>query len=354
MPKAETKRLMTSPHVLTLGSIYAGSGIRGSFLIPSAKACQGYYDLDTKRPVPNWLTLKGPIKTDQGLVWNYAIRAHKLGHRVASLRFKCDNGIAHWPLLMDVVAGPAPLGDVAFWPSPLQYLVPYSCMKSLLRICGALPVAIHCVDSLTHIRGLALRTLVLHDSALAKVTAKEINAVLGLVGTGTNVIVLADEFFQGTVRAANQILTPFGLAMNQNSVKPQHFREANAGPRDRDGERRANLTEVVSAERDVCTHRLTRGVKRVLWCEPCPINCRVGHGIPLVRNPLHRDECFAAISAGAAKEKGSVIAIGTSLWSSLSSVGWPYDNDRFLANILLGDDVESWEKTNWTQLSCRK
>jgi hypothetical protein len=35
-----------------------------------------------------------------------------------------------------------------------------------------------------------------------------------------------------------------------------------------------------------------------------------------------------------------VVAVGTSLWSSLWAVGWPYDNDRLLANLLVGGDAE--------------
>ena len=35
------------------------------------------------------------------------------------------------------------------------------------------------------------------------------------------------------------------------------------------------------------------------------------------------------------------MAVGNSLWSALSGVGWPYDNDRFLANILVGGDAEA-------------
>jgi hypothetical protein len=36
---------------------------------------------------------------------------------------------------------------------------------------------------------------------------------------------------------------------------------------------------------------------------------------------------------------GYVVAVGKSLWSGLSGVGWPYDNDRFLANLLVGGDA---------------
>ena len=58
---------------------------------------------------------------------------------------------------------------------------------------------------------------------------------------------------------------------------------------------------------------------------------------PLVRNPAYPEECFAAV----ASPGGYVVAVGKSLWSGLSGVGWPYDNDRFLANILVGGNAEA-------------
>ena len=56
----------------------------------------------------------------------------------------------------------------------------------------------------------------------------------------------------------------------------------------------------------------------------------------LVQNPADPEECFAAVS----EPGGYVVAVGNSLWSAFSTVGWPYDNDRFLANPLVGGDAE--------------
>lgn len=65
--------------------------------------------------------------------------------------------------------------------------------------------------------------------------------------------------------------------------------------------------------------------------------CINGTARPLIKNPADHTECFVAV----AKPNGYVVALGKSLWSDLSSVGWPYDNDRLLANLLLGGDAES-------------
>jgi hypothetical protein len=40
------------------------------------------------------------------------------------------------------------------------------------------------------------------------------------------------------------------------------------------------------------------------------------------------------------KKRRYVVAVGKSLWGGLAAVGWPYDNDRFLANLLVGGDAE--------------
>ena len=87
----------------------------------------------------------------------------------------------------------------------------------------------------------------------------------------------------------------------------------------------------------IAEHPLTQGVKRMHWFRPCPVVCGNATGQPLVRNPADPEECFAA----AASPGGYVVAVGKSLWSGLSGVGWPYDNDRFLANILVGGDAEA-------------
>jgi hypothetical protein len=34
------------------------------------------------------------------------------------------------------------------------------------------------------------------------------------------------------------------------------------------------------------------------------------------------------------------VAVGKSLWGGLAGVGWPYDNDRLFANLLVGGDAD--------------
>ena len=81
---------------------------------------------------------------------------------------------------------------------------------------------------------------------------------------------------------------------------------------------------------------LTRGVRRLYWFRPCPVVCSGGTAAPLVRNPADGSECFAAV-AGAG---GHVVAVGHSLWGGLAGIGWPYDNDRLFANLLVGGDAD--------------
>ncbi len=88
---------------------------------------------------------------------------------------------------------------------------------------------------------------------------------------------------------------------------------------------------------EITLHPLTNGVKRVQWFRPCPVLCTGESAVPLIKNPADHKECFAAVS----QSNGYIVAVGKSLWSGLSSVGWPYDNDRLLANLILGGDAES-------------
>jgi hypothetical protein len=183
------------------------------------------------------------------------------------------------------------------------------------------------------------RTVVLHQGGLLRIAGPEASTDLGrlhaLVAAGTNLVVLANDFFVGTVGAANAVLAPYGLRFLESG-------EDEAGlPREerlrRMLEWQQRYGESSSEGQDVCPHPLTAGVRRLYWFRPSPLVCGGPGCVPLARNAAEPSECFAA----AARPGGWVAAVGRSLWTSLAAVGWPYDNDRLLANLLLGGDAEA-------------
>lgn len=337
MTKNKMNPLLTQPESLKIGKVFVGAKLCGSFQIQTAGLCHCYYNFNTRQPVPDWIDLQGPTTTDEGLFWSFAIRTYNPGHLFASLRFECDTGVAHWPISLDICEGDPVLGDIAICSSPFDHQSGYVLLKSLVRILNVLPLRIHCLDSLTEIGQLRPRTVVLHQTGLLKCNSDDVDLLRGLVDAGGNVLVLADEFYRGTTTAANRILVPFGLKMKQDGADEPGLSDEQRLQRRLNWQDRYERVDFVSGPSDVSGHPLTHGVKRVLWSRPCPVLCTGGSSIPLVKNPLDNDEYFAAVS----KSMGYIVAIGNSLWSCLSSVGWPYDNDRLLANVLVGDNAES-------------
>ena len=157
-----------------------------------------------------------------------------------------------------------------------------------------------------------------------------------LVAEGAKLVVFADEFFRGTTAAANRVLAPFGLEFKRDHSDEPGLSHEERIQRISDWQSRYELTPFDARAGDIRAHPLTRGVEQLHWFRPCPIVCTGAHSSPLVRNPADPAECFAAVSEAA----GFVVAVGNSLWMSLASVGWPYDNDRFFANLLVGGDAE--------------
>jgi hypothetical protein len=280
--------------------------------------------------------LEEPIAGGQhGLIWKFTIRTEQPGAKFASLAFECDNGIAKCPVHVSIRDGHPGLGDLVICSSPFDFRHTHHLTLSLVRILDALPFRVHCLDTLADLDGLQPKTVMVHGSGLLRSTPDDVEALKRFVGGGTNLIVLADEFYRGTTAAANRLLAPFGLQLKRDASDEPGINREEQLRRILDWQARYQRADVEM--KDICKHRLTQGVKKTHWFRPCPILCTGPHSVPLVKNPTDTGECFAAVS----QEQGYVVVIGTSLWSSLSSVGWPYDNDRLLANVLLGDDAES-------------
>jgi hypothetical protein len=150
-------------------------------------------------------------------------------------------------------------------------------------------------------------------------------------------VVLADEFMVGTTSAANRVLAPFGLQMKRSEADDGGADVEERRRRRREWQARYERHPFDSGPADVCEHPLTAGVGSVHWWRPCPVICAGAGATPLVKNPADPGECFAA----AARHGGYVVAVGRSVWYGLTSVGWPYDNDRLFANLLVGGDAET-------------
>jgi hypothetical protein len=288
--------------------------------------------------VPDWIELKGPRETgQQGLAWTFEVRTDQPGRYLTSVAFECDTGVGHCQISYEILKGQPPLGDLALCDSPFDCCTTHESLSSLVRILGALPLRVHCLDSVKGLGGLQPKTIVLHQAGLLGCKPNDVEVLRRLAAAGTNIVVLADEFFRGTTGAANRVLAPFGLRMKQDGRDEPGLTREERVRRILDWQARYEQTPFDAGPEHISAHPLTPGVKRLHWFRPCPVVCANGTGHPLVRNPASPDESFAAV----ATLGGHVVAVGQSLWSALSGVGWPYDNDRFLANLLVGGDAEA-------------
>jgi hypothetical protein len=286
--------------------------------------------------VPDWIELKGPRETGHGLAWTFTVCTDKPGQYQTSIRFECDAGVGRCQIALEIKEGRPVPADLILCDSPFDCHTTDESLESLVRILSALPFRFHCLDALTELGELRPRTILLHQSGLLGCKAKDVELLQRLVAAGTNLVVLADEFYRGTTGAANRVLAPFGLQMKQDGSEDPGLSRDQRIQRILDWQARYEQAPFDAGPEHLSLHPLTEGVKRLHWFRPCPVVCQSPACRPLVRNPADPPESFAAV----AEPGGYVVAVGKSLWCGMSAVGWPYDNDRFLANILVGGDAE--------------
>jgi hypothetical protein len=287
--------------------------------------------------VPDWIELEGPQKTgQQGLAWRFTVRTERPGLFRTSVAFDCESGVGRCQISLEIKEGPPALGDLVFCDSPIDCHTSTESLSSLVRILQPLPFRVHYLDALADLGDLRPRTLILHQSGLLGCRPEEVELLRRVAADGTNLIVLADEFFRGTTAAANRVLAPFGLQMKQDGSDALGLTREEKVRRILNWQARYDRASFDSGPGEITPHPLSRGVQRLYWFRPCPVICETAAAVPLAKGRTSGDESFAAVT----QPKGYVVAVGKSLWSGLSTVGWPYDNDRFLANLLVGGDAE--------------
>lgn len=272
-----------------------------------------------------------------GLAWTFRIGTDRPGQYLTSVAFLCDTGVGRCQVSLHIREGRPALGDLALCDSPFDCCTDDDALNSLVRILGALPLRAHYLNSVRELSDLQPRTIVLHQSGLLWCKPDGVDLLQRLAGAGTNILVLADEFYRGTTGGANRVLAPFGLRMKQDGSDQPGLTQEERVRRILDWQARYDRAPFDAGPEHLVVHPLTQGVNRLHWFRPCPVVCTKGAARPLIRNPADAEESFAAV----AEPGGYVAAVGKSLWGALSSIGWPYDNDRFLANLLVGGDAET-------------
>jgi len=340
------RRLETQPAGVALGTNYVGAKIEGSLQVFPASVCERVHGrfhsvrefrLET---IPDWVTLKGPDKTDQGsLVWRFDICTDTPGDLMALFEIDCDTGRASCHFSVTIRDGQPSLGDIVVLDSPYHCFSKSSDLRPLTRIFQAIDARFHFVNTLSTLGDRQIRTVILHGSGLIRAKEDDREHLASLVRDGTNLIVFADEFFRRTTVAANRIIGSYDMEMLRDGTDEPGISAEEHNRRAMDWQLRYH--EAVSTKEHLAQHPLTEGVQKLHWYRPCPVIRPGPSSQSLAQNPSNpNEESFAVVS----KPNGYVVAVGTSLLTSLADKGWPYDNDRFLANLIVSGDAAEAER----------
>jgi hypothetical protein len=153
------------------------------------------------------------------------------------------------------------------------------------------------------------RTILLGDSALSRISPKDVTRMRTFVEKGGRLILPCDAFFQGTIPKANEILAGYGLMVVTNDMGGNH-----------------HATNIISDP-------LTRGVTRLEFYRPSPIVVTdSGKGKLLALDPRGAGGFVAMTRAPGG---GEIIVITASLWWNwVGQFKDNPDNSRLLQNVL--------------------
>lgn len=328
MEKATTNgtRLAVLPSSIDIGTTYGGALIEGSFLIFPARHVRSFrtrcfrYDGQKWPPCDSVLDFDGAytVSRHSGVAWHFCVKPADAGEYMTSIEIECDTGCASQLIKVGVAQGrPAP-GDILVSSSPFNFCQSGETADALVRIIGAIRRRTHYInkyelgDDIPH-------AVLLYGAGLLRVGNEHAEAsreiLCRAVTKGTNLIILAGHCFAETVTSANRLLRSLG----QNGLSYDEC-DVSLYP-----------AECVSRTCDIVEHAMTRGVQQMYWFRATPLLLNSPKSIQLIRSCSHgRESCLAA----AFQYGGWVVALGLPDVGQFCAVGWPYNNDRFIANLL--------------------
>lgn len=331
MRKSPKKHLESLPEFIHFGHTFQHALLTGVFQICGAKKlyrtrcssddCDPHFNSPS---LPDWLTLDGPTKWDTGLAWRFDLATRSPGPKHARIHFECDTGTGSIMFQAQVERATAPQGDVIVCEEAVDACRTWESIAPLIRVLGGLNVRTHHYWALPDIDTSWPRTILLHGGGLLNAAKTRVEMLHRLAEGGTNILILADRFFHGTPEAANAIIGRYGMKMR--------------GGRERGAKSSAALWRQniqICGPDQVRRHPLTRGIRNTYWHRGWPAVCTNDSATPLIVRPTNPEHCLVAT----AKPGGYVTVVGKSLFSQLAGIGWPYDNDKLLANLIIGGDA---------------
>jgi serine/threonine protein kinase len=126
---------------------------------------------------------------------------------------------------------------------------------------------------------------------------------------GGNLIIMANKFMPDSLAQANKILSPFGIR-----IKDEEY-----------------FDDLILDQKYIKKHLITEGVSTLKFRRLSPIEIGSSENTRIiVSNPKNENEGAVVVQ----EDKGRIIVIGQSMYSSLTSTEIPYDNYKLFENLL--------------------
>jgi hypothetical protein len=323
------KAVFGNPRFIDFGRQFLGSSLYFSFHVSPANELRELQfrplqDSCDSQAVCKWLELRGPICVRPSKLYFFGqIHAVEAGDYATDIIIECDMGVAKVSLAIRLCDPPPNVQDVVISPTPFDANATDEEISAFIRTESALSIRLHVPSRISEIAACSPSTVILWDAALVHATNAEMEKAMRVAEAGSTIVFLADTFVHGTTSRANDVLAELGI-----------YYDAEAGVR-----RLTCAAPVIANERDIHSHALTTGVKRLRFSSGtcCPIRVQAP-ATPVVGFPgldAH------ALIAEAKRQRGAVVAVSTSSLAFLGATGWPFDNSRLMANLLVGGDATS-------------
>jgi hypothetical protein len=222
---------------------------------------------------------------------------------------RTDVGASHIQISLQVRAGHAPKGNVLLCSSPYNPFVDYRFLDNLKVFLRELQVQVNgCFELPSTLN--AFRVVVLMNEGLRYCLQDRATVLHDYLAQGGRLLVLGDHYGRHHAMQANHFTEHYGAVLEHTEYD-----------------------EIVCHSRHLMkSHFAMHGVEYLRWVFTSPIKC-FDQGKVLVQDPKNETDGFV-VCAG---PRENLYVLGASLLQSSVCAGWPFDNARLLANLLVGE-----------------
>ena len=304
------------PSHFDLGKVHAGAAVEISArMFGGSQVASG---LAVKASPPAFLKLdkiaiaevkngKGGVACDVFLT----VDTSKIGAFSGAVRVDFDDTVAEWPVSLEVIERPENCPSILIVTTPFDRFATSdgSHFEPLVELVDGLNISANYCREFPN-DSAKFDVIFLAADKLCQLNSEDLFRLKAFVSTGGRLIIAANAFFRTSVSKANELLSEFGLEIE-----------------DRDAAREVTIDEIVA-------DNLTEGVRRLEFFRPSLVKV-IGKSQAKILVPAF-DGGFVAVAR--TRNKGEVVVLTQSLWWNWITKGpGSNDNARLLANLLTPD-----------------